>query len=103
VRGADLIEIRVFSDDRDEAAKLANAIADTYREDRSSAFSVEIVDKAVPGLRPVRPNKPLNIALGILGGMLLALAAGAGMAGVAAWIGYSAPQNLDRDLAGLRW
>jgi capsular polysaccharide biosynthesis protein len=87
VRGADLIEIRVFSDDRDEAAKLANAIADTYREDRSSAFSVEIVDKAAPGLRPVRPNKPLNIALGILGGMLLALAAGAGMAGVAAWIG----------------
>jgi hypothetical protein len=66
---------------------LANAIAVTYREARSSAFSVDIVDKAVPGLRPVRPNKPLNIALGILGGIVLALAAGAGMAGLAAWIG----------------
>ena len=86
VRGTDLIEICVFSDDASEAAKLANAIANTYREVRSSAFSVEIVDTAVPGLRPVRPNKPLNIALGILGGMFLALAAGAGMAGVAALI-----------------
>jgi len=27
---------------------------------------VEIVDKAVPGSRPVRPNKPLNIALALL-------------------------------------
>jgi capsular polysaccharide biosynthesis protein len=87
VRGTDLIEIRTFSDNPSEAAMLANAIAVTYREARSSAFSVDIVDKAVPGLRPVRPNKPLNIALGILGGMVLALAAGAGMAGFAAWIG----------------
>jgi capsular polysaccharide biosynthesis protein len=86
VRGIDMIEIRVFSDDASEAAKLANAIADTYREARSSAFSVEIVDKAVPGLRPVRPNRPLNIALGIIGGMVLALAAGAAMAGIAVWI-----------------
>ena len=86
VRGTDLIEIRAFSDNASEAAKLANAIADTYREARASAFSVEIVDKAVPGLRPVRPNRPLNIALGIIGGMFLALAAGAGMAGIAVWI-----------------
>jgi phosphotransferase system glucose/maltose/N-acetylglucosamine-specific IIC component len=28
----------------------------------------EIVDKAGPGLRPVRPNKPLNIAVGIIVG-----------------------------------
>lgn len=87
VRTTDLIEIRAFSEDAPEAAKLANAIADTYREDRSSAFSVEIVDRALPGLRPVRPNKPLNIALGIIGGMFLALAAGAAMAGIAAWLG----------------
>ncbi|MCX6921916.1 MAG: hypothetical protein NT154_01665, partial [Verrucomicrobia bacterium] len=78
VRATDLIEIRAFSHDPAEAAKLANAIADTYREYRSSAFSVEIVDKAVPGLRPVRPNKPANIMFGVLGGMLLALVAGAG-------------------------
>jgi polysaccharide biosynthesis transport protein len=32
---------------------------------------VEIVDKAQPGLRPVRPNKPLNIALGIIIGLVV--------------------------------
>ena len=43
---------------------------------------VEIIDRAVPGLRPVRPNKPLNIFLGACGGMLLALIVGGG----AAWL-----------------
>jgi len=32
---------------------------------------VEIVDQATPGLRPVRPNKPLNIALGIIIGLVV--------------------------------
>jgi polysaccharide biosynthesis transport protein len=32
---------------------------------------VEIVDYAVPGLRPVQPNKPLNIALGIIIGLVV--------------------------------
>ena len=32
---------------------------------------VEILDKAVPGARPVRPNKPLNIALGIIIGLVV--------------------------------
>jgi uncharacterized protein involved in exopolysaccharide biosynthesis len=82
-----LIEIRAFSDNPSEAAALANAIAQSYREYRSGLAPADIVDRAVPGLRPVRPNKPLNIALGILGGIVLALAAGAGMAGIAAWIG----------------
>jgi capsular polysaccharide biosynthesis protein len=86
-RWAGLIEIRVFSEDASEAAELANAIAQSYREYRSRIIPTDIVDRAVPGLRPVRPNKPLNIALGILGGMFLALTAGAGMAGIAAWIG----------------
>lgn len=86
VRGTDLIEIRVFSDQPAEAAQLANAIADSYRDYRSHIVPVMIVDKAVPGLRPVRPNKYLNIALGVVGGALLALAAGAAMACIAAWL-----------------
>ena len=32
---------------------------------------VEIVDPARPGLRPVRPNKPLNIALGVIIGLVV--------------------------------
>jgi capsular polysaccharide biosynthesis protein len=43
---------------------------------------VEIVDRAVPGFRPVRPNKPLNIAIGVVIGIILGLAAGAGSAGI---------------------
>ncbi len=32
---------------------------------------VTIIDNAVPGMRPVRPNKPLNIALGIIIGLVV--------------------------------
>ncbi len=32
---------------------------------------VEIVDRAQPGVRPVRPNKPLNIALGVIIGLVV--------------------------------
>jgi capsular exopolysaccharide synthesis family protein len=32
---------------------------------------VEIVDRAQPGLRPVRPNKPVNIALGVIIGLVV--------------------------------
>jgi len=41
---------------------------------------VEIIDRAMPGLRPVRPNKPLNLFLGALGGMILAMLIGCGSA-----------------------
>jgi uncharacterized protein involved in exopolysaccharide biosynthesis len=43
---------------------------------------VEIMDRAMPGLRPVRPNKPLNLVLGAAVGMLLALIVG----GAVAWL-----------------
>jgi capsular polysaccharide biosynthesis protein len=85
-RSAGLIGICIFSEDASEAAELANAIAQSYREYRSRIIPTDIVDRAVPGLRPVRPNRPLNIALGIIGGMVLALAVGAAMAGIAVWI-----------------
>ena len=87
IRNTSLIEIRVFSDDAIEAANLANAIARTYQKHTTGNNRPDIVDLGVPGLKPERPNKPLNIALGILGGMLLALVAGAGIAGIAMWFG----------------
>ena len=34
---------------------------------------VEVTDKAEPGLKPVRPNKPLNIGLGIFVGLILGI------------------------------
>jgi|SRR5665213_756235 len=51
-----------------EAAKLEAQIPKTVL--------VVITDPAVPGHAPVRPNKTLNIALGIVGGIFLASIAG---------------------------
>jgi capsular polysaccharide biosynthesis protein len=93
VRNTSLIEIRAFSDQPAEAARLANAIAQSYQAYRSHIASTETVDYAVPGLRPVRPNKPANIAVGVMGGFLLALAAGAAVAGIVAWLRRKPPQS----------
>jgi uncharacterized protein involved in exopolysaccharide biosynthesis len=78
IRNTSLAEIRVYSDSASEAAEIANQVAEAYR----SAFlqhGAEIVDKAVPGLRPVRPNKPLNVALGVIIGALLGALSGGGV------------------------
>ena len=84
---AGMIEIRVFSEDASESSELANAIARSYCEYRSGTTRAEFVDKAVPRLRPVRPNTGLNIARGIIGGTFLAMLAAAAMAGIVVWIG----------------
>ncbi len=89
VRGTKLIAITVYSDDRNEAARVANAIADAYvnyrvesagKVDGSKAPAgppVVITDRAFPGREPAKPNKPLNITLGLLAGAVLGLAAAA--------------------------
>jgi capsular polysaccharide biosynthesis protein len=133
-RNTSLIDITVYSDDRMEAAKIANAVAEVFQSYRQkqrdmlanysmpefeklkdelknelsdktndakivdekitstiaraaqvyqasippeAIGSVDIIELAEPGFRPVRPNKPLNIALGIvIGGFLGVLVAG---------------------------
>jgi uncharacterized protein involved in exopolysaccharide biosynthesis len=184
VRNTSFVEIRVFGEDKDEAAKIANAIAESYRDQRQEqrraalmsgikpleervdaqekrvaaawenlnrlrkegnvpdpepaveelhsrypaylaakqeleaeaklrttlekkvavekidvdlppSLLVEITDQAVPGLRPVRPNKPLNLVLGVLIGGVLAL----GLATVAAAITYIVRKKLHRQTA----
>lgn len=100
VRNTQLLEIRFFSRSRSETAEIANAVAESYKaynterldafgRERQSpnanpgAFSpvhslvhVELVDRAVPPLRPSRPNKALNIVIGgAIGSALGALAA----------------------------
>jgi uncharacterized protein involved in exopolysaccharide biosynthesis len=49
-------------------------------------FPAEIVDKALPGLKPVRPNKPLNLVVGALGGIVLAFGAAGINVGPANWV-----------------
>jgi capsular polysaccharide biosynthesis protein len=87
VRDMELIEIRAFSQQPDEAARIANAVAESYERYQrervrqsqtekpnpltiSDRFTL-IVDRAMPGVRPVRPNKPLNLAIGIVAGLVL--------------------------------
>ncbi|HEX5398847.1 MAG TPA: hypothetical protein VFY06_07350 [Verrucomicrobiae bacterium] len=94
-RNTALIDVTVFDEDRVEAAQIANAITDSYRNYRdkpegeklqttiAKPSMVTIIDTAKPGMSPVRPNKPLNITLGVVIGILLGLSLGAGAAGIA--------------------
>jgi capsular polysaccharide biosynthesis protein len=85
VRGTDLVQIRAFSEDRNEAAQIANAIAQAYTDyaaSKSNTMQVQIVDSAHPAIRPARPNKPLNISVGIVVGVVLGLVVG----GFGAWV-----------------
>jgi capsular polysaccharide biosynthesis protein len=105
VRNTSLIEVRVFSENNQEAARIANAIVEAYRDSRRAARvaaqpagtlndRAEILDRAVPGLRPVRPNKPFNIFLGLFGGIIVAsLVGGAGALVVILIRRFSRAQN----------
>jgi len=78
VRNTSIIAIKVYGERPEEAARIANEIAQTYKDHNNlSSFRVEIIDRAVPGFRPVRPNKPLNLAVGLLLGLVLGTVAGA--------------------------
>ena len=106
VRGTKLISITAYSDDKMEAASLANAVAESYRDYRIKSGNelaakriealapgrekeaaqleaqipkpslVQIMDKAEPGHAPVRPNKTLNITLGMVVGIVFGTVAG---------------------------
>ena len=69
----DVIDIRVHSRSATEAAQLANEIAAQARRDSGS---ISLIDQAVPPLSPSRPNKPLNLALGAVVGLVLGIMAG---------------------------
>jgi uncharacterized protein involved in exopolysaccharide biosynthesis len=61
---------------------LSQKLLSEEQDNRLSAVGlVEIIDRAVPPLRPARPNKPLNIALGMLAGAILGP-----FAGLATWV-----------------
>jgi uncharacterized protein involved in exopolysaccharide biosynthesis len=66
----EIIEIKAFSEQPQEAADIANALAKATRP------QAEIIDQAAVAQLPIRPNKPLNITLGILIGVALGSLAG---------------------------
>ena len=107
VRNTKLIAITVYSDDKNECALIANAVADSYRNYRLTKYRgdhpdldpripvtilVQIVDSAEPGRFPVKPNKTLNIVLGGAAGIFLGVLAG-GAAAVVAGRGGRRGQN----------
>jgi capsular polysaccharide biosynthesis protein len=89
IRNTSLIEIRGYSDKPEEAARIANSVADAYTDytkerngkEPSPNFSVAILERAKRSMTPVRPNKTLNIALGVIGGIVLGLIAATAVSG----------------------
>jgi capsular polysaccharide biosynthesis protein len=94
IRHTKFIEIRAFSDTPDGAAKLANGVAEAYRDFRQSELPqnatepmdrrVSMMESAIPNPKPVRPNTPLNIVLGMMMGVFMGGLSGT-VAVVAMW------------------
>jgi len=82
IRNAEITEIRAYSHIPAEAAEFANAIAQTgitnavFTSAAGNTGAPRIIELALPGFKPVRPNKPVNFALGTLVGSLLGIMAG---------------------------
>ena len=70
IRNAEITEIRAYSRIPKEAAEFANAIAQTgitnavFTSSAVDTGSPRILELAVPGFKPVRPNKLLNYGFG---------------------------------------
>lgn len=92
VPGTDLVEIRAYSQSPSEAAEWANAIAEAgAKRDSQGSASLRLIDLAVPPKTPVRPNKPLNLAMGAIVGLLLGVMAGGLGAKLA--VGFDSPPS----------
>ena len=92
-RNTKLIGITVFSEDKNEAARIANEVVYSYASQINSAGSsatsapkIQFVESARPGLAPVSPNKPLNLCIGVVAGILLGSIAGGIAAGLASLV-----------------
>ncbi|HET7521307.1 MAG TPA: diguanylate cyclase [Candidatus Limnocylindria bacterium] len=72
VTGTTLLQITATSPDPGLSAAYANAVSEALVDHPyNSIFSVEILDQATEPRRPVSPDVPLNLGLGIIGGLLL--------------------------------
>jgi capsular polysaccharide biosynthesis protein len=86
VHNSNLIEILSYNDRPDEAAQIANCLAETFQTftaekqnrllagksdaAKSSSPSVQIEDHAQAALKPCKPKIPLNIILGMVAAIL---------------------------------
>jgi hypothetical protein len=76
-RGTNTLEIRAYGRTPQDCTALANSVAERgAAEFKSPAGFVRLLDRAVPQIKPVRPNVPLNLALGAIVGAFLGTMAG---------------------------
>ena len=107
IKNTKLIAITAYSEDKNEAAAVANAIAKSYQEYRvnlenkyelsleaSHIQSIQIVDSAEPSQVPVKPNKTLNIVAGAVYGIFLGVIIG----GIVAWFAAKRQKRFDNHL-----
>jgi len=105
-----IIVITAYSEDRDEAAEIAKEIVNSYFTYLSDSFitnhpdldigkriiiipgSPRLVELAKPGMKPVRPNKVLNLTVGAVVGIFLGAIAGGIVVGLASLSGRKASQ-----------
>ncbi|HEY0547969.1 MAG TPA: hypothetical protein VGF13_00120 [Verrucomicrobiae bacterium] len=64
-RRSPIVAIKVFSDDKMEAAAVANKVTEVYRR---TVPGSAIIDYAAPNPVPARPNKRVNIMIGSFAG-----------------------------------
>jgi serine/threonine protein kinase/Tfp pilus assembly protein PilF len=75
VRNTSIFEVRYFSQSPKEAAEIANKISEVYCA-LPPGHRGEIIDPATVPLRPIRPNRPLNLFIGVTTGMVLGIFTG---------------------------
>ena len=75
VRNTSLFEVQFYSQSPKEAAEIANKISEVYCA-LPPGHRGEIIDPATVPLRPVRPNRPLNIFIGVVTGAGLGIFTG---------------------------
>lgn len=97
-RRARVASVTVYDDRPDQVAYLANSIAESFLDQGRNRDAHVIVEQAVRPTEPVRPHKPLNIALGVLMGTLLAGSGVALRVGATRWL-KSLPPPLPRATA----
>ncbi|HLF25773.1 MAG TPA: diguanylate cyclase [Anaerolineae bacterium] len=74
VAGTNILSVETQGPDPFLVSNYANAIGasiDDYTRNLYEAYGLELLDEAVPPNAPIRPNKPLNLLLGLVAGLVL--------------------------------
>jgi len=79
-----LVEISYCSEDQDEAALVANKIAEVFRAQPFGNRAL-VLEAAEPNARPIQPNKMLNMLMGLGAGLFLGAMIGIPVALISAW------------------